>query len=294
MSAKPLTSPPLPAIRRGLLTQLWVRLLVEPWDRIDARDKGQLRVGKVSARQAAIWTAVVASLMLTMLRFVVMDHEVQTLFGQGVVRSATALSPALGASLQPYQPLLVNLSWVLGCLTCYVAIPALVVQRVFGLSLAESYLAPRDYLKHLPIYALLFAPVGLLVLVVARSPEFQQQYPFFTSQVGTGAQIAWEVGYGLQFFALEFFFRGFILRGLAAEMGASAVLAMAIPYCMIHFGKPLPECIGSIIAGIVLGTLAMDTRSIWGGVTIHVAVAWLMDGAALLQKAKVAVALGGP
>ncbi len=290
----PVTAPPQPAARRGVLTQLWLHLLVEPWDRIDARDKGQPRVGKVSARAAAVWTAVVASLMLTVLRFVVMDHEVQTLFGQGVVRTAAALSPALGRGLQPYQPLLVNLAWVVGCLTCYVAIPALVVKRVFGLTLADSYLAPREYLKHLPIYALLFAPVGLLVLLVARAPEFQQQYPFFTSQVGSGAQIAWEVGYGLQFFALEFFFRGFILRGLAAEMGATAVLAMAIPYCMIHFGKPLPECLGSIIAGIVLGTLAMDTRSIWGGVTIHVAVAWLMDGAALLQKAKMAVALGGP
>lgn len=297
MPEQPLTSPPLPTQplptgRAGLLQQLWTRLLVEPWDRIDARDKGQPRVGKVSARKAAIWTAVVASLMLTMLRFVVMDHEVQTLFGQGVVRLATALSPALGASLQPYQPLLVNLSWVVGCLTCYVAIPAVVVQQVFGLSLAETYLAPREYLKHLPVYALLFAPVGLLVLLVARAPEFQHQYPFFTSHVGPGAQIAWEIGYGLQFFALEFFFRGFILRGLAAEMGASAVLAMAIPYCMIHFGKPLPECLGSIIAGIVLGTLAMDTRSIWGGVTIHVAVAWLMDGAALLQKAKLAGVTG--
>jgi membrane protease YdiL (CAAX protease family) len=53
---------------------------------------------------------------------------------------------------------------------------------------------------------------------------------------------------------------------------------------MIHFGKPLPECLGSIIAGLVLGVLAMDTRSIWGGVTIHVAVAWGMDFAALSQK----------
>ncbi len=281
---EPAPAAPSAPMPRGLVARLWRQLLVEPWDRIDARDKGQARVGRLSARAAAVWTVVVASLMLTTLRFVVMDHEVQQLFARGCVGLAETLSPALGKALLPYEPLLVNLSWVAGCLTCYVAIPALVVQRVFGLTLSEFYLAPREYLKHLPIYALLFAPVGLLVLLVARAPEFQQQYPFFTSHVGPGAQIAWEIGYGLQFFALEFFFRGFLLRGLAAEMGATAVLAMAIPYCMIHFGKPLPECLGSIIAGIVLGTLAMDTRSIWGGVTIHVAVAWLMDGAALVQK----------
>ena len=98
------------------------------------------------------------------------------------------------------------------------------------------------------------------------------------------AQHAKEAGYALQFFALEFFFRGFVLRGMAAEFGSMAMMVMMIPYCMIHFGKPLPECLGSIVAGMVLGTLAMDTRSIWGGITIHVAVAWSMDAAALWHK----------
>ncbi len=51
---------------------------------------------------------------------------------------------------------------------------------------------------------------------------------------------------------------------------------------MIHFyGKPFPETIGAIFAGIILGTLAMRTRSIWGGVLIHVGVAMTMDALAL-------------
>jgi membrane protease YdiL (CAAX protease family) len=52
---------------------------------------------------------------------------------------------------------------------------------------------------------------------------------------------------------------------------------MVVPYCMIHYGKPMPETLGAIVAGIVLGTLAMRTRSIWGGVLIHIAVAITMD-----------------
>ena len=56
---------------------------------------------------------------------------------------------------------------------------------------------------------------------------------------------------------------------------------MIIPYCMIHYGKPLPETLGAIGAGILLGTIAMRTRSIWGGVIIHVAVAVTMDVLAL-------------
>jgi membrane protease YdiL (CAAX protease family) len=56
---------------------------------------------------------------------------------------------------------------------------------------------------------------------------------------------------------------------------------MIVPYCMIHFQKPMAETFGAIIAGLVLGTLAMRTRSIWGGVAIHAAVALTMDVLAL-------------
>jgi membrane protease YdiL (CAAX protease family) len=50
---------------------------------------------------------------------------------------------------------------------------------------------------------------------------------------------------------------------------------------MIHYGKPLPETLGAIGAGVILGTLAMRTRSIWGGVLIHIGVAITMDMLAL-------------
>jgi aryl-alcohol dehydrogenase-like predicted oxidoreductase len=46
-------------------------------------------------------------------------------------------------------------------------------------------------------------------------------------------------------------------------------------------GKPLPETLGAIGAGLILGTIAMRTKSIWGGVLIHVGVAMTMDVFAL-------------
>jgi len=55
---------------------------------------------------------------------------------------------------------------------------------------------------------------------------------------------------------------------------------MIVPYCMIHFHKPVAEVCGAVFAGIVLGTLAMATRSIWCGVLIHLSVAWSMDALA--------------
>lgn len=259
------------------------QLFTEPWARIDASVRSE-RLGKVSARSATVITAVTSALMLVILRFVVMDQRFQGQAADAIIRGAYALSDDLGLGISPYRRLLHSVSWVLGSFSCYFVIPMIVVRRVFGLTLADFYLAPRDYLRHLPLYILLFLPVGLAVLGVAQTAEFQQQYPFYDDATGWPDRVVWELAYALQFLGLEFFFRGFMVHGMGAELGSMAVMVMMIPYCMIHFGKPLPECLGSILSGMVLGTIAMDSRSIWGGVTIHVAVAWLMDGSALWMK----------
>lgn len=257
---------------------------MQTWQRVDARYKGQSHVGALTSRRAALVTAAVACCSLVTLRYLVMDSDVQGQLGAAFVAVVARAVPAWGPWALRHQSLWTHLTWISGCLLVYVAVPTVVLRTVFKLPPQDGFLQTRGYLRHLPLYGLLFLPVGVLVLLAARQPDFQLQYPFFVGQ-SAGEQWAWEIAYGSQFFALEYFFRGFILRGLAAEMGASAVLAMAMPYCMLHYGKPLPECLGSILAGMALGLLALDTGSIWGGVTIHVAVAWSMDGAALLQRA---------
>ncbi|HAN31285.1 MAG TPA: hypothetical protein DCQ06_06765 [Myxococcales bacterium] len=259
------------------------RVIVAPWGRIDEAYAGTT-CGRVSARSGAIITVVTTCLMLVFLRFVVMDRAVQGGIASTLCELGGIFGPSVKETLYGYHRLLINCSWVLGCFFCYFVVPTLVVRQVFGMTLSEFYLKPRDFFRHLPVYGLLFLPVGLLIVVFSASPDFAGQYPFYKFQQSWTDLLIWELAYALQFFALEFFFRGFMLRGLASEMGSMAVLTMAIPYCMIHYGKPLPECLGSIIAGLTLGVLAMDTRSIWGGVTIHVAVAWGMDFAALWRK----------
>jgi hypothetical protein len=52
---------------------------------------------------------------------------------------------------------------------------------------------------------------------------------------------------------------------------------MAAFYCTIHFGKPLGECITSFFGGLALGVLAYRTRSILGGLIIHLGLAWMME-----------------
>jgi membrane protease YdiL (CAAX protease family) len=62
-------------------------------------------------------------------------------------------------------------------------------------------------------------------------------------------------------------------------------VAMAVPYCMIHYGKPYLEANGAIVAGIVLGSLAMRTRSVYAGFLVHITVAGSMDLLALWHRA---------
>lgn len=59
---------------------------------------------------------------------------------------------------------------------------------------------------------------------------------------------------------------------------------MVVWYCSIHFGRPLGEAISSLFGGYLLGVLALSTRSIWGGLLIHIGIAWGMEIAAFLQR----------
>jgi membrane protease YdiL (CAAX protease family) len=116
------------------------------------------------------------------------------------------------------------------------------------------------------------------VVWVSGHTAFQRQYPFYKWANRSAFDFwTWELLYIAQFLSLEFFFRGFLLQGLRRALGSNAIFVMIVPYCMIHYGKPVLETCGAVGAGLILGTIAMRTRSIWGGVLIHVGVAVTMD-----------------
>jgi membrane protease YdiL (CAAX protease family) len=166
----------------------------------------------------------------------------------------------------------------------YLLLPMAVVLALPGERLRDYHLSPRGFFKHLWIYAVMFALILPAVVIASRTQAFRHTYPFYRlanrSMFDTWS---WELMYAAQFLSLEFFFRGFLLQGLRRVVGANAVFVMIVPYCMIHYGKPMAETTGAIFAGVILGTLAMRTRSIWGGVLIHVGVAWSMDLLAISQ-----------
>jgi membrane protease YdiL (CAAX protease family) len=177
--------------------------------------------------------------------------------------------------------------WAAASIFTYVVPAALVIKLGFRERLSDYGLKLRGALKDFWIYGVMFAVMVPLVLLCSTNRHFQNTYPFY--RVARGESLwptfwRWEAMYFCQFWALEFFFRGFMVHGTRHRFGIYSVFAMMVPYCMIHFGKPLPECCGAIVAGIVLGFMSLKTRSIWLGAAIHVTVALSMDFASLWRQ----------
>lgn len=174
----------------------------------------------------------------------------------------------------------------------YLLLPCICL-RLLGDRIADSGLRLHLSRRSWALYAVLLVVVLPVVVLAANSPAFLDRYPRYPHAGATWSRlILWEAAYGFQFASLEFFFRGFLLFGLARSLGSAAIFVSVVPYTMIHFGKALPETLGSVIAGIVLGTLALRTRSIYGGVLLHCGVAWTMDGLAMAHRGDLARLLG--
>ncbi len=139
-------------------------------------------------------------------------------------------------------------------------------------------------LKHVSWSAYGWMLAFMVPLIAAASflPDFQSYYPKARNAwAGEGAQVwhflLYELLYGLDFVYVELFFRGFMVMALGKFIGKDAIVLTAVLYCTIHFGKPLGETISSIFGALILGSLAYETRSIVGGIIVHIGIAWLME-----------------
>lgn len=150
-------------------------------------------------------------------------------------------------------------------------------------------MAPKR--KGLALYALLLALMIPLITLASFQSDFLQAYPtyrdtnaneFFGVPEWVTALI-YEFCYGWDFVPTELLFRGFLVIGMSRVL-RGPVLPMVVWYCAIHFGRPLGEAASSVFGGYLLGILALSTRSIWGGLLIHIGIAWGMEIAAFLQQ----------
>lgn len=134
-------------------------------------------------------------------------------------------------------------------------------------------------------YLILLVLMIPLLLLASTQEDFRMVYPklqqvsavFNGSWTDVPLALLYELSYGSDFFSIELFFRGFLVLAFIRFAGKDAILPMACFYCAIHFGKPLGECISSYFGGLLLGIIVYRTRSIYGGLVVHLGIAWIME-----------------
>jgi membrane protease YdiL (CAAX protease family) len=287
-AALPVSAGPSKAV--GPLQRFWQWQFAGPLYRVDQECR-QFLASDASRRadRKVIIVLVTVAVCLTIQRYAPLGVWVSGAVRQaGSVGAAEALLPLSERLMHfAYTPLGRLFYWSLACILTYYAIPALVIHFLLRERLRDYGLKLQGAFAGFWIYAIMLAIMLPLVYLVSADDHFQMTYPFYP--LGQSEPLwpnfwRWEVMYAFQFFTLEFFFRGFIVHGTRHRFGLYAVFVMMVPYCMIHFQKPVQEAFASILAGIVLGFMSLKTRSIWMGAVLHVSVALSMDFASLWRK----------
>jgi hypothetical protein len=178
------------------------------------------------------------------------------------------------------------LFWIVVIFLFYMIVPVLIIRYGFRERLIDYGFRFGGLKKVWTVYLLLVVVMLPVVWFASASPAFQARYPLFQPAQGHlfPSFLFWQMAYLLQFVAVEFFFRGFMVHGCKHRFGYYAVFVMVIPYCMVHFGKPFTETIAAIVAGVVLGLLSLKSRSVIPGVVVHYTVAITMDVMALWRE----------
>lgn len=200
--------------------------------------------------------------------------------------SASGIAGSYIASLPYFIKLDTSFAYVLGwgifSIFIYACIPSMAIY-----ALKET---PKQYgllfNKNAKIIYLI-APVFILpvTFIFSKTHAFQNTYPFLSNPNSYIELIAWEAMYLLQFVALEFFFRGFMLHAFLRLTNMwAAILITSTPYMLIHLVKPTPETIASFFGSVFLCWIAIKFKTIAIGIYLHIMLALSMDLFVLFNK----------
>lgn len=174
-----------------------------------------------------------------------------------------------------------SINWVVRVFV--LLIPVVIVWLIKDRSIQPFYgTKSLDNIK--PYFLMLLIMVPLIALASTQK-DFLQVYPKakLLNQIPANTwadkwrYVVFELCYGLDFVSIEFFFRGFLILALMRICGMHCIIPVACFYCTIHLGKPMGEAISSFFGGTLLGIVAYNTGSIWGGLLVHLGIAWSME-----------------
>jgi uncharacterized protein len=160
-------------------------------------------------------------------------------------------------------------------------LPLILLSRVlhespgaYGLQLGDWRVGGLGVLILAPIIA------AALLYPASQTEEIRAYYPFARSAASSWGDFLILEGSRVALFytAWEFFFRGFVLFGLANKLGVwPAICIQTIPQCLWHIGMPNGELLSSIAGGILFGLIALRTRSIVWPFMLHSFIGVCLD-----------------
>ena len=148
-------------------------------------------------------------------------------------------------------------------------------QRSNAWNYGWNFGAWRRHLK----WALLFSGVMLIIMAIFRfTPQGTEAAASYRNGylppiTGAGTIVMLFATIVLYMFCWEFFFRGFMLFGMAQGIGpVAAILLQTVIFGAAHWGKPMPEFYSSFAGGALLGWFCWKEKSFAPAFYTHAAV----------------------
>lgn len=153
-------------------------------------------------------------------------------------------------------------------------IPLAIVVLVWRENPRRYGLAFGDWRLGLPIVVAGVAVMAVIIWFAGRLPDFRTYY---TDTIAGRPMWRLIIDTGVDLFAWEFFFRGWLLWAFGRKYGSDAIWLQIIPFALMHMWKPEIEQLSTLVGGAFFGLLAWRTRSfVWGWLLHWFMMAWVL------------------
>ncbi|NNF03786.1 MAG: CPBP family intramembrane metalloprotease [Rhodothermales bacterium] len=157
-------------------------------------------------------------------------------------------------------------------------IPFGLLRGVFGLKASEAGLGRGDVRFALKIAAIYLPLVLVGTWILSDQASFLEDYPHHgPAATDWSVFLVYEAFFLFYWVGWEYLWRGFVLFGTKHVFGIYAIFVQTMPFAIMHYDKPTPEALLSIVGGVAIGALVWRARSFWIAVPIHAAQMLMLD-----------------
>jgi len=144
----------------------------------------------------------------------------------------------------------------------YLVIPLFVILVLFRENPKEYGFTFGDWKAGLALTTIAILLMAPVIYYLGRGNASMQEY-YKPSLTG----LPWKTFFNL--IGWEFLFRGWILFGYVRKFGPEALWVQAVPFALMHNGKPELETLSTIFGGFAFGWIAYRTKSFVWPFMIH-------------------------